>query len=1391
MAEFAPIRFGKYQLIEKIATGGMAEVYKAKSYGAAGFEKLLVIKKILPHLSRNPEFVKMFINEAKIAVSLNHANVVQVYDLGVVDKDYYMAMEFIHGQDLMRIIKVGRKTRRFLPIPTGVYIITEAARGLDYAHTLTDPGGRPLNVVHQDVSPHNLLISYEGDVKLVDFGIARIGEVQEEEAEGGGRMAGGKFAYMAPEQAQGLSVDARSDIFAAGIILYELITGQRLYAGKDRQEKMRMVRNAEVPPPRTVNPEIPARLEEILMKALARDPDDRYQHARDLQEDLLSFLYDVGMRVTRADCAHFMKEMFADEYQRESAGSVVNAIVKDLSELEKPGFEPLPEVAVEDAAPGPGQDAAAPLQSGEWQAVDLSVSGVSTGTPGAPDLGARVAQGERRNVEVLAIEITGLTDISDRVGEEALLKLNYSFLKSLASLIRKYRGTITPSEPDRMLVFWGLEKSSSKDLELCVRCASDLRRLSEKFAEAKGETVHLSMGVHRGAVLVGPQEGKRRRRHRAYTPWGDTIKHARRLCELAGVDEVLVSEKVFGLLSEWGEFDPVPPATVKWAAGEIRPYRLRRLRGRGERGQAGRWVKRGEEFDLLKRILERAGEGRAAVLSVEGEAGSGKARFVREIREITRGKELAFYVGRGYFYRREVPFLPFREVLEQVCGFEEHEDDAARREKLLRLSELRLDPIDIHIIGQLFELDFPNSNIKYLSGDQIRIGTFEAIRKVLAGISTDRFLVLALENFQYLDPYSIELVAHLGRTLTDRKLLLVVTQPPKGELPFGDDVHLERLELPPLGREEVREFTMELLGTPAVPDGLLDFVVAQSGGNALFGKEIVGQLRRQGIVQIQEGRVVLSGKLEAAGLPASVEDLIASRIDALTPGERVVLEVAATIGRAFEKALLAEVVRMPGEELTEVLGRLQSMKLVRRIREGEQAGEADHIFRNNLCWEVTVRGILSSRNKEFHNRVAEAVERVKSENLRPHFEELSRHYQAGGLLRRASFFAEQAGLAYERTWFDREAMRCLQRAILLLRGSEGDEGESRDVSVHLADLYIRLGELQGRNVQVEDSFRSFSKAVEFAEGAEADATHGKALMRLGRAASALGRKDDAGLHLKQAQSIAEALQDSELATDADEELARWALDQGDFETARSALNRALAAARGRDDKVRVARILGSLGAYYMRAGDYKLSEKHLQTARELAMQTDDRILQGRLFNKLGVTYIHMERFELALDCYRQAGEIQKGIEYRRGVISNLHNVGDVYFRMGDFARAFQYFEESLKSARESDWDGGQAMNLVYLGYLQALRGELDEGEATLQDGIARALRVGDAENAGQGKVFLARVLTRRGDLERARQVLAEASGRGGEGTGGDAGARGGAGGGGPGASGEADAQGTA
>jgi len=1350
MAGFEPIRFGKYQLIERIAIGGMAEVYKAKSYGVAGFEKLLVIKKILPHLSRNPEFVQMFINEAKIAVSLSHANIVQVYDLGVVDKDFYMAMEFIHGHDLMEIIKIGRKTGEHLSIPTAVHIISETLRGLDYAHGLCDPGGRPLNVVHQDVSPHNILLSYEGDVKLVDFGIARVGEMAEEDT---GRMAGGKFAYMAPEQALGQAVDQRSDLFAAGIILFELVTGQRLYAGKGRDEKIEMVRNAVVPSPRSLNPEIPERLEEIILRTLNREPERRYQQARDFQEDLLSFLYDMGMRVSRLEIAEHLKTTFARQYERARAGSVINRIVQDLGELSRQPHSREPDLSVEDSV---GTEGTASLGSGEWDVG--SVRSLSGGSSSASAARVRLVQGERRPVDVLAVEITGLTDLAERIGEERFLGLNYSFLKSVAGLIRKYRGSIVRQNADHLLVFWGLERSSSKDLELCVRCAAALRGHMARFAEAKGVQVHLSMGVHRGMVLVGsdPSKALRKRRHRNYTPWGDTVKLARRLCERAGLDEVLVSERVHGLLDEHGEFDPLGAIPVKWGVGEITPYRLRRLRDRGERGAAGRWIRRGDEFEILQRVIGRASAGEVSILSVEGEAGSGKARFVREIREITRDRDVAFYVGRGAFFNREVPLLPYREILELICGFEEGDDVREKRVKLSRLVERKLDPIDVHLIGKLFEVEFPDSNLRYLAGDQLRVGTIDAIRKVFSGLCAERLLVLAIENLQHVDHYSVELTDHLMRSLTGHRLLLVVTQPVGVDLPFDCAVPMERLPVPPMGRDEARSFTAEMLGVSEIPEALLDMVYEASGGNALFTKEIVAQLRRREMLQVVDGQVEMEDDLSGAGIPASVGELIGSRIDALGAGDKVVLEIAATVGRAFEQRVLAEVTGLPEEGMAAALERLEAMKLVRPMREGEVVGEADFVFRNNLCWEVARGFVLASRSREFHCRVGEAIERLKADQLEPHFEELSRHYEVGGLPRRAASFAEQAGRAHARHYFDREAMRCYQRAIVQLRGADADPADERELSAHLADLYLELGTVQSRNMEADAAARSYLKALDFAGESEDERLQTRALVQLGKAHADQGRMTSAGAYLRRAQEQAEQLGDDLLLTDADEQMARWALGQDDFVEARASLKRALKLARGAKDDVRVAGILGSLGSYYLKAGDFDLSEGHLIKARDLALRTDDKILLGRLINNLGFTYLQQERFEEALDCYRNALEIRQGIEYRRGVIVNLHNLGDVYLRMGDDARAHQYFSESLEGAREHGWDAGQVMNSVYLAYLDCVQGGEDGDRRLLEDSIERALISGARDIAAQGKVFLARVCARAGDSDRAKVLLDEA-----------------------------------
>jgi len=307
-------RFGNYFLLKKIATGGMAELYKAKKSGEKGFEKLLAIKLILPHLASNEEFTSMFVDEAKVAALLNHQNIVQIYDLGRIEDTYCIVMEYVRGRDLRSVISRAIKLRAPIKMEHACLITANVLAGLGYAHRLRDKG-KDLNIVHRDISPQNILISYEGEVKIVDFGIAKAA-TQSRDTQAG--VLKGKLAYMSPEQAQGRQLDMRSDIFSAGVVLYELLTGRKLFQGDTDMATLEMVRAARVEPlPSRLSKSFPLELEAILLKALAKEPDKRYQNAADMEGALLDFMRARGYSTSGYSLSGYMYSLFKDEIEKD------------------------------------------------------------------------------------------------------------------------------------------------------------------------------------------------------------------------------------------------------------------------------------------------------------------------------------------------------------------------------------------------------------------------------------------------------------------------------------------------------------------------------------------------------------------------------------------------------------------------------------------------------------------------------------------------------------------------------------------------------------------------------------------------------------------------------------------------------------------------------------------------------------------------------------------------------------------------------------------------------------------------------------------------------------------------------------------------------------------
>ena len=299
-------RFGRYQLERLISRGGMGEIYLAFTEGPGGFRKQVVIKRMMPHLSQEPEFVTRFIDEANIVVSLTHGNIVPVFDMGEVDGDYFIAMEYIPGRDLRGILKGYEERGEVIPTPLGIYAITETCKALAYAHKKTDREGRSLGIIHRDISPSNVLVSREGVVKLTDFGIAKA--VSRLGRSITGRLQG-KFCYMSPEQAAGKSVDHRTDIFSLGTVAYQVLTGTRPFEADTDLATLEEVKAAEVSPPSSVFAELPEALDPVLLKALSRDPDERYQDANAFAAALLEATESLE-RADETTMAGALKELF-------------------------------------------------------------------------------------------------------------------------------------------------------------------------------------------------------------------------------------------------------------------------------------------------------------------------------------------------------------------------------------------------------------------------------------------------------------------------------------------------------------------------------------------------------------------------------------------------------------------------------------------------------------------------------------------------------------------------------------------------------------------------------------------------------------------------------------------------------------------------------------------------------------------------------------------------------------------------------------------------------------------------------------------------------------------------------------------------------------------------
>ncbi|MBX7192629.1 MAG: protein kinase, partial [Sandaracinaceae bacterium] len=633
-----PTVYGKYQLVQLLARGGMAEVFKAKSHGVEGFEKTLVIKRILPELSQNPQFVEMFINEAKIAVTLSHANIVQVFDLGRADDSYFIAMEWVAGYDLATLLRRARSLRLPLAQELAVFIVSELAKGLDYAHRRRDASMRPLHIVHRDVSPQNVLVSLEGEVKLTDFGVAKAKTLVQEGTEAG--VLKGKYAYMSPEQAMGQQVDATTDLYALGVVLYEALSGKSPFDADSSYEILRRVRAGEHPTLRSVAPEVPEELAQIVERAMHSQPSERYANAGSLYEELVQFLYSSGRRVGGHDLSRYVSQIrdASESSQSDREGESLLAVFDGDSRVK---------------APTPAD---VPSKRGSAR---KHTTGVSRPAHELRDATFAVFYGA--GVPVLF----GSPDV--------------------AAIVRRFGGQVVGlDDANEVGVLFGLRDPDGRDTETAARCA--LRVIH--WASNAGRVVP-AVGIDARRILVDVRGEAIR--DDTYAQIGQS---ARSVARQATAGQVCVSAAARRAIQSL--FSTLPLSddaeTSHLIESELSPL-----------DAAGKFVGRRDELRRIGELFALANRGKLRVLGVVGDAGSGKTRILHEARRRLRsaGHDVGMYVASGQRQGRSIGLSAISDLLRVILGVDELDSPDVVRDKIMRTRELGLTAPEIGALGVL------------------------------------------------------------------------------------------------------------------------------------------------------------------------------------------------------------------------------------------------------------------------------------------------------------------------------------------------------------------------------------------------------------------------------------------------------------------------------------------------------------------------------------------------------------------------------------------------------------------------------------------------------------------------------------------------------------------
>jgi serine/threonine protein kinase/tetratricopeptide (TPR) repeat protein len=1309
-----PKRLADFEVLRRLGSGGMAEVFLARKKGAERTYKLLVVKRILPQHLSSPQFRTMFAEEAQLATRLNHPNIVQVYDfLDSGDDGQLLSMEYVEGPDLRRLQRAARTKNNRIPPYVATFIAIEVAKGLHYAHERCDEGGQPLDIVHRDVSPQNILLSVDGSVKIADFGIASANVFREEVG-----VLKGKTGYMSPEQARGERVDRRTDVYSLGVVLHEMLTNRPAHGVLEGEELLQAVRSGRIEPPSTFATGIPAEIEAIVMRALSREPQHRFSTARDLASALSRVLVQRQQLID----AHVL-EMTIAEF---AAGDSSLAEFSAGAVHERTGSD--------ERERTPTSDAPASM-----------ADSLAKGRPLRERTGREV-----RHVAVVTLSLHRFPQLLGELGENRARRF-LDQLRAILSEIAYKRGChwVWAATDDQGVslsarAVVGLAGNASHAAADAAWLAVDSHEAIVGACDDLSTTLMASIGIVRGIASGSRDPAGHLVRHVLHQPADELAKL---IGQRASAGETWVAGGLYRLVRKdflWRDAPTIeiPDADGRNLPRNVRVHVLDRPLTRSEKleqaAQAPRdLVGRNSELAELHAAYHRAvsppapARGAVTCRAIVGEMGIGKTAlvdaFISELPEQVRVVRIECSAA-----QRELPLSHIGQWLREITGIRlDTSYEEAYRIVTAAMGEPGSNPRAQEIVTRMTELTVNRIAEAHDEADlrhHQRL-VMSGVRRFFGRASLSSPLVAVLDGIQWCDLASLEILTTLARRADPSPILVLMLARPDERLTSQLE-GVVRIELTGLNTDTQLQLLRAHIGASQGVAEVCRELLPRAGGNPFFLLEMVDTLLERGaldLVQNELGEQVLVRveRVDEAGqaLPSTLEQLIADRLNELPQGERAIVDWLAVAGGP----LALRDLRVLQADAEEHIARLCARGL---------CDTKDHVVdvRHPLSRDVAYLALSRPERARMHSAVGQClaagpVAQGMSAAL------IARHFAKGANRDAAGEYYLRAAMAARRSYHLDIATRYLRRVIAVLPPSD-----PRIIGAY--EVLENNCRIQGRP---KDRRRYLDALRRVAHGSGRPGWVALALVRSARLDLDEGRLTQ-GLELaEQGERLARLVEVPSLEVEAQRLTAEMLRELGDMQGALAACDRALRTADTDHPSSRLkAEVLRARGMLLLRVGRVNEAVSAHAEAIGVFRRTGARRLESRAKNSLAAAMFVRGHYSDAIALALEAVRIDLSIGGRFQIGRTLSTIGQAYARLGDYDRAEGYLRRARDAHHRYGDHDGRAGTLLAYAELLLTKGELERADALMNEAGELSATTGSAYDAVHEKLLRALAARARG-----------------------------------------------